>query len=547
MKTYKNYVTNNKQNKYWNHNSVSREGGHIMTQKQNLIVQITAALQKQKTKMQLNKDIKSIEKNLNKLNLQGKIQPKSMQSLQKQLNKIKINPKLDPSAVKHLKKQMSEITNQNKYIKKSQAQNGKEKSSSEVTKENNPSKSFFSELKEGSTVLSHWINPINLVSKAIQNVKQAFLDLKEVNTILTEISKVTELTEHQLKNLGESSFQTASTYGKKASEYLLSVQEMYHAGYQNAEELAELSLIAQGSGGMDANVANDYIIASDAAFGYAGNIEKLSRLLDGQSQVTSKNAVSMEELASATKVAGSQLANLDMGEDEISALLGTAIATTREDGETIGRAITGIVMGLQQIKGETGVVADALGAEAFQNVELLDEKALERVKDRCHSLGIELEYMQDGAKKMRNPIEILRELAKVYNSLPDDSAQKAGIVSDIGGKYRSNVFSSILSNWDKFEKMLGDYENSEGVAMDGAMKSADSWEGSLNKLHNTWTATVDNIAHSDAIITIINATNSLLDVLNKVTSALGSLGSIGLGAFAFLNIGRSKRFCPLWW
>ena len=544
MKTYKNYVTNNKQNKYWNHNSVSREGGHIMTQKQNLIVQITAALQKQKTKMQLNKDIKSIEKNLNKLNLQGKIQPKSIQNLQKQLNKIKINPKLDPSAVKHLKKQMNEIMNQTKYTRKSQAQNGKEKSSSEVTKVKDSTKSFFSQLKEGSTLLSHWINPINLVSKAIENVKQAFLDLKEVNTILTEISKVTELTEHQLKNLGESSFQTASTYGKKASEYLLSVQEMYHAGYQNAEELAELSLIAQGSGGMDANVANDYIIASDAAFGYAGNIEKLSRLLDGQSQVTSKNAVSMEELASATKVAGSQLANLDMGEDEISALLGTAIATTREDGETIGRAITGIVMGLQQIKGETGVVADALGAEAFQNVELLDEKALERVKDRCHSLGIELEYMQDGAKKMKNPIDILRELAKVYNSLPDDSAQKAGIVSDIGGKYRSNVFSSILSNWDKFEKMLGDYENSEGVAMDGAMKSADSWEGSLNKLHNTWTATIDNIANSDAVTLIINSFNGLLSIVNKVTDALHSFPSIGLGAGLFAgikNIGKTQE------
>ena len=496
------------------------EKGNVMSKTNNIIIKITTVFQKEKIRAQLNKDIKWIEKKINKLKLKGEIDQSSINELEKQLNAIKLNPEIDENDVKYLKKQLMDINSQGK----------------EATK-------WFPSL----SFLSNWINSATIMTQAIQNVKQAFLDLKEVNTILTEISKVTELTEHQLKNLGESSFQTASTYGKKASEYLLSVQEMYHAGYQNAEELAELSLIAQGSGGMDANVANDYIIASDAAFGYAGNIEKLSRLLDGQSQVTSKNAVSMEELASATKVAGSQLANLDMGEDEISALLGTAIATTREDGETIGRAITGIVMGLQQIKGETGVVADALGAEAFQNVELLDEKALERVKDRCHSLGIELEYMQDGAKKMRNPIEILRELAKVYNSLPDDSAQKAGIVSDIGGKYRSNVFSSILSNWDKFEKMLGDYENSEGVAMDGAMKSADSWEGSLNKLHNTWTATVDNIAHSDAIITIINATNSLLDVLNKVTSALGSLGSIGLGAFAFLNIGRSKRFCPLWW
>lgn len=394
--------------------------------------------------------------------------------------------------------------------------------------------SMFQSLKQNMSFLSYWTSSAYLTMQAIAKVRQAFGELKEVNTILTEISKTSDLTTRQIEKLGKASFGTASKYGREASDYLTGVQEMYRAGYKNAEELAELSTLAQSSGDLDADLANDYIIASDAAYGYAGNIEKLNALLDSQNQVTNRNAVSMEELARATKVAANQLANSNISENEMTALLGTGIATSREAGETVGRAIKGIVMNLQQVEGETGF-----------DGEILDEESLKKVEARCHSVGVELEYMKDGIVRLRDPMTVLKELSEVYNSLPDDSADKAGIIADIGGKYRGNVLSSILSNWDKVEKMLGDYENATGSAMNEAMKSANNWEGSLNRLKNTWTETVGNIADSDAIITIINGTNSLLDVLNKLTSKLGSIGTIGLGAFAFLNKGRSNTILPI--
>ena len=77
------------------------------------------------------------------------------------------------------------------------------------------------------------------------------------------------------------------------------------------------------------------------------------------------------------------------------------------------------------------------------------------------------------------------------------------------------------------------------------MMSANSWEGSLNQLSNTWTDTVNNIANSDTIISGINALNSLLEIVNKLTEALGPAGSIVLagGLFAgFNNVGRVKKF-----
>ena len=81
-----------------------------------------------------------------------------------------------------------------------------------------------------------------------------------------------------------------------------------------------------------------------------------------------------------------------------------------------------------------------------------------------------------------------------------------------------------------------------------AEKTANSWEGSMNRLSNTWTKTVGHIANSDAIISAINGLNSLLSVVDKVTSKLGSLGSIGLGAgllASFKNVGQAKMWACL--
>lgn len=61
-----------------------------------------------------------------------------------------------------------------------------------------------------------------------------------------------------------------------------------------------------------------------------------------------------------------------------------------------------------------------------------------------------------------------------------------------------------------------------------AEKTAKSWEGSMNRLSNTWTKVVGNIANSDAIIGAVNGLNSLLSVIDKITGSLGSLGTIGV-------------------
>ena len=87
-----------------------------------------------------------------------------------------------------------------------------------------------------------------------------------------------------------------------------------------------------------------------------------------------------------------------------------------------------------------------------------------------------------------------------------------------------------------YSKMLEEYSNGTGSMAREAEKTAKSWEGSLNRLGNTFTDTVENIANSDSIIAIINGFNGIISVVNKLTDTLGSLGTIGLGAGIFAGI-----------
>ena len=100
--------------------------------------------------------------------------------------------------------------------------------------------------------------------------------------------------------------------------------------------------------------------------------------------------------------------------------------------------------------------------------------------------------------------------------------------------------------------MLGDFRNAGGIAMKGAEQSAGSWESSWNRLSNSWTDLVGNIANSNVFVTLIHFANSFLEVINKITSHLKSLPSIGLGLGIFAgikNVGKTPMknhppICP---
>lgn len=146
--------------------------------------------------------------------------------------------------------------------------------------------SLKDQMSQAVQSFGQWLSVSSALMLLVSKIKNAIGELKEVNSIMTEISKTADqLSKADLSKVESVSYNTASKYGKKASDYLTGVQEMYRAGYENAENLAELSTLAQAAGDMQADLANDYLIATDAAYKLKGNTEALNAILDGQNAI----------------------------------------------------------------------------------------------------------------------------------------------------------------------------------------------------------------------------------------------------------------------
>lgn len=354
-------------------------------------------------------------------------------------------------------------------------------------------------------------NYFGLAFVAVNKFRQSLNTLKTNDTILTEISKTSEMTKQQLKELGDEAFDVASKYGQVSGNYLTAVQEMARSGYEMiSNELGELSLLAQSAGDMTAEMANNYILATDAAYKYGGSVEKLNAALDGANYISNKNSASLTDIADATRVSASFAANAGVAIDELTAAEATMIATTKRSGSEMGRAFRSILLNLQQVSGE------------FDGEEI-NEEQLKKVEERCHSLGVELEYMKDGVATLRNPMEVLKELSEVFNSLPDNSADKQGLISDLGGKYHANALSALLSRWDLYEKMVGEFSQGTGSALEEANKTADSWAGRLAQLQNSWDSFVNSLTNKGAIKGGVSFLDNAIQGFEKLTDTLGAI------------------------
>ncbi len=379
---------------------------------------------------------------------------------------------------------------------------------------------------EGGTVFSglianikkftSWMSMTFLISRFTMEVRQAVVELKEIDTVLTEISKTSDRTTESLEKLGKTSFDTASKYGQKASDYLLGVQEMSRAGFgeTESENMAELSTLAQSAGNMTAELANEYLIATNAAYKLNGSVNALTNVLDSQNYVTNRNAVNLTELANATKIAGSQSAVSAVGIDKMTAAVGTMIASTQEGGEVAGRAFKAILMNLQQVSAEADDIGD--GGEAITS------DSLTKYEKACADLGVSLKTVKDGALSLRDPMEILEELANSVSQEAEGSVKVANLINAVGGKYRGNQLISLLRNWDTYKKMLSEFNSDEaiGSAAEEAQKTAESWQGMLNALENDWSEFINTIVNSDIAKSIIESARRIISSLSDSTSVL---------------------------
>ena len=382
--------------------------------------------------------------------------------------------------------------------------------------------------KKSNTILAKsivlWQMLGNAALSAVRRgFSQAFTEMKNVDSELITVAKVTGATNAELKVMEKQAYKTASAYGVSASEYLSSVADFARAGYKDAaESLAELAVKTQLVFDTSQQTANQFLLSVDAAYKYGGSIEKLGRVLDGVNEIENNFATSGEKITEGMGVVSSTAAAAGVGINELAAGIGTITAVTQRSGTEAARALRALFL---NIIGDTKTeIEDGVSWTAEEITSLND--VLKKYSKEAYEAAA-------ATGEVVNPMEVVAGLSKAMKDGTLTGQQFMSMVSDIGGKLRTDQLLAIVQNFDMYKDMLKTFADAAGSADGEVARALEGWEAKTNILKNTWTEFISNTIQTDSI-------KDLLDVITYIISGLGDLGTaltlIG-GLILALNFG----------
>ena len=121
----------------------------------------------------------------------------------------------------------------------------------------------------------------------------------------------------------------------------------------------------------------------------------------------------------------------------------------------------------------------------------------------------------NGTEKLRNPINILKDLAETYNALDEKNPLKNEITETVGQDYQTQL-ATLLKGWKNYENMLKEYSYGIGSSDIGIQNTTDSLNGKLNILQNSWDSLVNSIIHKSSVKGGVSFLDGLLDTAEKL-------------------------------
>ena len=247
----------------------------------------------QKSAAQINADLKKLQSRLAQVKATGALNTNptvqkinaQISALQSQLKSIRINAQIDTgnigknaqntgkdisrkitdgfqSAGKQINQEVQNLNNRidlsslksvPSEVQSSESSESLRQTEKSMSRLEKLSKLWKDQMSQAASSFSRWLSAGSAATALISRLKDAVSDLKEVDKLLSQISRTnTQLSQSDLKEIGKSSFDIAGKYGKNAADYLSVVREASLSGYQNAAEIAKLSLALQSAGGLSA-------------------------------------------------------------------------------------------------------------------------------------------------------------------------------------------------------------------------------------------------------------------------------------------------------
>lgn len=356
------------------------------------------------------------------------------------------------------------------------------------------------------------------VNDFIRYGKEGINIVRQLDTALTEMRKVSNESVQSLKRYQDTTFDTADTVGTTAKQIQNSTADWMRLGESMdtaAKSAKDANILLNVSEFEGIDEATDSLVSMSQAY---KDLDKMD-IIDVLNNIGNNYSISTDGLATALKDSASALvtANNDLNEAVSLTTAGNAIT---QDPSKVGaglRTISLRLVGTTQAKQELedlGEETDGMITTASKLRDTIQSATSAATKD---GKGFDI---FDSNGNYKSTYEIMQGLADLYDEIVKKDKELGTnnlnlLLETIAGKNRSNIAASILQNGDMLRSVYEDAQNSEGSAEKELNSYLDSVDGKFQQLQNRTQEFWYNVIDTTTVKSVLDFTTNLTEGASK--------------------------------
>lgn len=376
----------------------------------------------------------------------------------------------------------------------------------------NKSASGFGNTIKGFAKFGGYLEVFQLIKQGAQEALQA---IKEIDDAIVDLQVASGESYETVRQMVSGYNEMAKSIGATTTEVTSAADTWLRQGksISEANELIQQSMVLSKLGQIDSDDASTYLTAMINGFHVA--TDEASSLNDALTSIDMSAAVDAGGLAEATSRVA---ASADLAGVSLERLLGYEAAigeASQESMSVIGNSLKTIFQRIGSIKAG--------------NLELIDEDGtvttLSDLETVFNNIGIPI---RNSINEFRDYSDILDDLAAKWSSL--SSVQQSAVSQVTAGTYQANRFRLLMENYDKaleYEQIALD---SSGTSM---AKFEDTYlnsiEAKTKSLQAAFEGLSSNLISRDTINGILEATQALVEFLDKTNLVKGAIAGLTAG------------------
>lgn len=348
--------------------------------------------------------------------------------------------------------------------------------------------------------------------------KEGISIVRQLDTALTEMRKVSNESVQSLKKYQDTTFDTADAVGTIAKQIQNSTADWMRLGENMdtaAKSAKDANILLNVSEFEGIDEATESLVSMSQAY---KDLDKMD-IIDVLNNIGNNYSISTDGLATALKDSASALvtANNDLNEAVSLTTAGNAIT---QDPSKVGaglRTISLRLVGTTQAKQELedlGEETDGMITTASKLRDTIQSATSAATKD---GKGFDI---FDSNGNYKSTYEIMQGLADLYDEIVKKDKELGTnnlnlLLETIAGKNRSNIAASILQNGDMLRSVYEDAQNSEGSAEKELNSYLDSVDGKFQQLQNRTQEFWYNVIDTTTVKSVLDFTTNLTEGASK--------------------------------